>query len=44
VRPIFHAWRDTYPTDPTGERAFTSIHKKTPRAANDAWLAWIPGR
>jgi hypothetical protein len=37
----YHAWRDGFLADPTGERAFQAAVGMTPAQANDAWVAWL---
>jgi hypothetical protein len=38
--PFYHAWRDSFASDPTGEKAFTAVTGMSPTAADAAWLAW----
>jgi len=39
--PFYQRWRDTFDTDPTGEKAFTEIVGRSPAAANADWQKWV---
>lgn len=39
--PFYRAWRDGIGVDPTGEAAFARVVGKTPKQANEEWLAWV---
>jgi hypothetical protein len=39
--PFYRAWRDSYESDPTGEKAFFRVTSQTPAQANAAWTAWV---
>jgi hypothetical protein len=38
--PFYHAWRDGWRDDPTGERAFKSVMGATPKELNALWVEW----
>jgi hypothetical protein len=42
--PFFEAWRDTFSTDPTGEKAFEKVMASTPTALNGKWVEWAKSR
>jgi hypothetical protein len=39
--PFYHAWRDDFAHDPTGERAFVATTGSTPAALDAAWVSWV---
>jgi hypothetical protein len=39
--PFYHAWRDGFAGDPTGEKAFTATMGSPPAALDSAWVAWV---
>jgi len=39
--PFYTAWRDSFATDPTGEKAFQRIVGEPPAAAQARWAAWV---
>ena len=39
--PFYHAFRDGYASDPTGEKAFERVTGMTPAAANPEWTRWV---
>lgn len=39
--PFYHAWRDGYASDPSGERAFRKVTGKSPRELHDEWRRWV---
>jgi hypothetical protein len=38
---FYHAWRDGFAGDPTGELAFAAVMKSTPAALDGDWRAWV---
>ena len=39
--PFYHAYRDGFDADKTGEKAFEHTTGMTPSAANNAWTTWV---
>ncbi|MGZ3448048.1 MAG: hypothetical protein ACXVEF_00530 [Polyangiales bacterium] len=39
--PFYHAWRDDFAKDPTGEKAFLAVMGKSPADLDAAWAAWV---
>ena len=39
--PFYQRWRDTVPTDPSGETAFREVVGMTPAAAHAVWAKWV---
>ena len=39
--PFYHAWRDGFASDPTGEKAFVATMGKTPADLDAAWATWV---
>jgi hypothetical protein len=38
---FYHAWRDGYVSDASGEKAFAQIVGSTPAEANESWVRWV---
>lgn len=38
---FYHAFRDGYAKDPTGEKAFVAVMGKSPAALDDEWAQWV---
>jgi hypothetical protein len=38
---FYHAWRDGFATDKTGERAFAAVMGGSPGALEADWEAWV---
>ena len=38
--PFYHAWRDGYATDETGEKAFARVMGAAPKELNAKWGRW----
>lgn len=38
---FYHAFRDGYDKDPTGEKAFVAVMGKSPAALDDEWAQWV---
>jgi hypothetical protein len=38
---FYHAWRDGFAHDPTGENAFVATMGASPAALDAAWVAWV---
>jgi hypothetical protein len=38
---FYHAWRDDFAHDPTGEKAFASVMGKTPAGMDATWASWV---
>ena len=39
--PFYHAYRDGFDADPTGEKAFERVTGMTPAVANGEWAKWV---
>lgn len=39
--PFYHAWRDDFAKDPTGEKAFLAVMGKSPADLDAAWASWV---
>ena len=39
--PFYHAWRDDFAGDPTGEKAFVATMGSTPAALSASWVSWV---
>ena len=39
--PFYHAWRDDFARDPTGEKAFVATMGSPPAALDASWVAWV---
>ncbi len=39
--PFYHSFRDHFATDPTGEKAFLEVMKKTPADLDETWAKWV---
>jgi hypothetical protein len=39
--PFYHAWRDGFADDPTGEKAFLAATGSSPEALDASWVAWV---
>ena len=40
---FYRAWRAGVATDPTGEKAFADVVKRSPAEAEKTWEAWVLG-
>ncbi len=38
---FYHAWRDDFADDPTGEKAFLATTGSSPAALDASWVAWV---
>lgn len=38
---FYQQWRDSFATDPSGEKAFASVTGETPGVANAKWTRWV---
>jgi hypothetical protein len=38
---FYHAWRDDFAHDPTGDKAFVATMGASPTALDAAWVAWV---
>lgn len=38
---FYHAWRDDYAKDPTGEKAFSKVMGKSPAELDAQWASWV---
>lgn len=38
--PFYQAWRDSFASDPTGDKAFARVMGKTPAEASPTWITW----
>jgi hypothetical protein len=39
--PFYHRWRDSFASDPTGDRAFTEVVGASPSQVSARWVKWV---